>query len=87
MTGRLPFVCADALRRLDDYVDRHLDATEVHQVEAHLAVCDVCASKFRFERRLISELRRTLRRLELPAGLADRIRARLIHAVEGNGVA
>lgn len=87
MSGPLPFVCADALRRLDDYVDRHLDAAERRQVEAHLATCEVCASKFRFERRFISELRRTLRRLELPAGLADRIRARLIAAVEGNGVA
>ena len=64
-----------------------MTADEVRLVEAHLAVCDACASTYRFERRVVIELKRKLQRIDLPAGLADRIRARLADPPEGNGVA
>lgn len=86
-SGHPPYACEDALRRLDDYLDRQLPADEARRVEAHLAVCAACASKYRFERRFVAELRRKLRRFDIPSELADRIHRRLVNLVNGDAVA
>ena len=87
MSGTVPYVCEDALRRLDDYLDLQLSADELRLVEAHLDVCVVCASKCRFEQRFVAELRAKLQRSDLPRELATRIHVRLVELVEGNEVA
>ncbi len=75
-----PYECADALRRLDDYLDRQLAPTERRLVEQHLAVCTACSSKYRFETTFVTELRRKLARIDVPPRLADRIHRALRQA-------
>lgn len=69
--------CRDALRRLDDYVDRALSPNELQAVEAHLEECLRCAQKFRFESSLVEGIRARLRRLSIPPSLSRNIRLRL----------
>jgi anti-sigma factor (TIGR02949 family) len=69
--------CEAILQRLDDYIDRELSADEVLVVERHLEECFACASQYRFEIRLIRDIRARLRRICLPGDLMTRIRLRL----------
>lgn len=78
-----PYECADALARLDDYLDRRLSPRERRLVEQHLAVCTACTSKYRFETTFVSDVRRKLARIDVPPRLADRIH----HALSQAGAA
>ena len=69
--------CAEAFRKLDDYVDRELAPGEQAEVEAHLMDCATCADEFAVERDLLDMLRDKLRRIRMPAGLRERISSRL----------
>jgi anti-sigma factor (TIGR02949 family) len=71
------YTCEDALRRLDEYVDRTLSTDEVVRVEEHLTQCEACASEYRFESTFVREVRNKLRRIKAPADLLARISARL----------
>lgn len=71
------YTCAEMFRRLDDYLDRQLDAEEVRLVEDHLADCVRCASEYKFERQVIDQVRSKLRRVELPRDLLDKISLKL----------
>ena len=75
-----PYECADALARLDDYLDRRLSPGERRLVEQHLAVCTACTSKYRFETTFVTEVRRKLARIDVPPRLADRIHLALAQA-------
>jgi anti-sigma factor (TIGR02949 family) len=75
--GETQVACEAILRRLDDYIDRELSADEVLMVERHLEECLRCASQYRFEIRLIQDIRVRLRRIALPRDLMTRIRLRL----------
>jgi anti-sigma factor (TIGR02949 family) len=66
--------CAQALARLDDFLDRELSPDEMRAVQAHLDVCARCAHAHRFEAGLLDELKQRLRRLSLPEALRARIR-------------
>jgi anti-sigma factor (TIGR02949 family) len=66
--------CAQALARLDDFLDRELSPDEMRAVQAHLDVCARCAHAHRFEAGLLDGLKRRLRGLSLPEPLRDRIR-------------
>lgn len=72
--------CEETFRRLDDYLDRRLDEAERTEVEHHLATCEVCAREYRFEARVIAEVRGKLGRVDVPAGLAERVAKRLAGA-------
>jgi len=50
--------CAEAERRLQEYVDRALTATEIRAIEAHLADCDRCARCYRLETEMRAQVRR-----------------------------
>jgi anti-sigma factor (TIGR02949 family) len=50
--------CAEAERRLQEYVDRVLTATEIRAIESHLAVCDSCARCYRLETEMRAQVRR-----------------------------
>lgn len=65
--------CADALGRLDDFLDLELDARTHAEVEAHVRGCESCAAVVRTERALLDETRRALRAVSLPAGLRGRV--------------
>ncbi len=71
------YTCAQAFRRLDDYLDRELGSEEVARVEAHLETCSQCADEFRFEGTVIAQVRDKLRRLDVPEDLLQRLAAKL----------
>ena len=78
MTDRL--TCEETFRRLDLFLDRALGAEELRQVEAHLEECAVCAGEYRFETRLVDEVRSKLTRIRTSRSLLDDISARLAEA-------
>lgn len=69
--------CMEVFRRLDDYVDRELSPVEMALVSAHLAACSLCAREMRFEKGLLDEVRRKLKKVDLPPGLREKISERL----------
>jgi len=69
--------CIEALRRLDDYLDRELPQVDVHRVEAHLRECEMCAKEFGFERALVDQVRAKLSEIEMPQHLRGRVLAAL----------
>lgn len=68
------YTCLETVRRLDDYLDRELSATETVEVERHLEVCDRCLKRFQFEGAVLDDLRIKLRRVPVPETLEDRLR-------------
>jgi anti-sigma factor (TIGR02949 family) len=78
------YTCEEVFRRLNDYLDRELTAAEIRLVEEHLDACEGCASEYRFEAAVLEDLRRKLRSVRLPPGLAARI-ARTIERAAGGG--
>ena len=71
------YTCLETVRRLDAYLDRELSATERVEVEKHLETCNGCLKRFQFEAAVLDELRTKLRRVSVPASLAERLRAAL----------
>ena len=71
------YTCLETVRRLDDYLDRELSATEQREVERHLETCDRCLGRFRFEAGVLDELKTKLRRVNAPESLASRLRQAL----------
>jgi anti-sigma factor (TIGR02949 family) len=67
------FTCEETFRRLDDYLDRELSPREMAIVHEHLETCAICAREFAFEARLLGDVRRKLRRVDVPADLVARI--------------
>jgi anti-sigma factor (TIGR02949 family) len=75
MTSRLDrYTCDEALRRLDDYVDRELATTELRLVREHLETCAACTALFQAEAGKLEQLKSKLRRIAVPADLMARIR-------------
>jgi anti-sigma factor (TIGR02949 family) len=71
------YTCLETVRRLDDYVDRELSATETREVERHLEVCDRCLQRFQFEGAVLDQLRVKLRHVVVPETLETRLRQAL----------
>ena len=69
--------CHEALRRLDDYLDRELSPAEMRRVREHLDTCDACATRFAFAAEVVDQLKEKLRRIAVPSGLLERLEARL----------
>lgn len=74
MTPLDPLTCSEAFARLDRYLDRTLTAEEMAAVQEHLAVCVVCAREFRFEDRVLDDVRAKLAHLDVAPGVAERVR-------------
>ena len=75
MTSRLDrYTCEEALRRLDDYVDRELVETELQLVRQHLETCAACSAQFQVEAGKLAQLKDKLRRIAVPPDLMARIR-------------
>jgi len=68
------YTCLETVRRLDDYLDRELSATETVEVERHLEVCDRCLKRFQFEGAVLDDLRTKLRRVPVPDTLEATLR-------------
>lgn len=67
------YTCEDVFRRLDDYLDRELDAREQDLVRHHLETCAVCAGEFRFEETVLKQVKAKVRRIAVPQDLFQRI--------------
>lgn len=80
MTTLDRYTCKEVLRRLNDYLDRELTSAEMRMVEVHLATCTACASEHRFEAAVIDEVRRKLRRIDVPASVIDKVTGALDRA-------
>jgi len=65
--------CREVFERLDDFVDRELTPAEAARVEAHLAVCANCATRYGFEASVLEGLKQRLRRITAPPELLRRI--------------
>ena len=74
------YTCEEVVRRLSDYLDRELSAAEMTMVQEHLDTCAQCASEYAFEARVLAELKRKLRRIDLPQSLVDQVDAILAEA-------
>ena len=69
--------CSQVFARLDDWADRELSPEDLAAIDAHLDTCSHCGDEFRFEARTLTAIRGALGRLEVPAGLKDRVLAKL----------
>jgi mycothiol system anti-sigma-R factor len=68
--------CADALERLEAYLDGELPGTDVQEIAAHLTACYPCTDRATFEEQLRAIVRRDCVD-DAPASLVDRIRLHL----------
>jgi anti-sigma factor (TIGR02949 family) len=73
MTPTDAYRCREAFARLEDYVDRELPADELDKVDEHLRICETCAGEFAFEERVLDTMREKLKRIDVPAGLQERL--------------
>jgi anti-sigma factor (TIGR02949 family) len=78
------FNCAETFRRLQDFLDRRLTPAERSAVEVHLMECLVCAGEYRFEGKVIEEIRAALSRLDVPPQLFRKVQERLEAARQGS---
>lgn len=69
------YTCEEVFRRLNDYLDRELSPAELALVKEHLDTCAQCASEHAFEASVLQELKRKLRRIDLPQSLVDKVAA------------
>jgi anti-sigma factor (TIGR02949 family) len=73
MSDLNPITCAEAFRRLDDYLDRELSAHEAAEVEAHLRTCAACAREYSFEASVLNDVRAKVRRVRAPDTLRNSV--------------
>jgi anti-sigma factor (TIGR02949 family) len=69
--------CEETFRRLDDFLDHELSASECLLVQEHLEACRICAAEFKFEADIWSEVRVKLQRTTVPPSLREKV-ARLL---------
>jgi hypothetical protein len=79
MNAMHQMTCSEFVRRRPDLIDGEVGTAEARALNDHLDEGARCLQKFRFERRLIDEVRRRLRAVERPPALAGKV-ARLIEA-------
>ena len=60
MTPLDRLTCSEVFAHLDSYLDRTLTAEEMAAVRDHLDICIVCAREFRFEDRVLVDIRAKL---------------------------
>ena len=83
-----PIGCAEAVRRLWEYLDAGLDDGDHAAVEAHLAWCLRCCGELEFARHL-RELLRTRSAMALPGDVHQRLAAVIddLGTLNGEGTA
>ncbi len=73
--------CEETFRRLDDFLDHELSASECLLVQEHLEICAICAAEFKFEADIWSEVRAKLQRTTVPPSLREKV-ARLLRETD-----
>ncbi len=69
--------CEETVRRLNDFLDRELQESEMAIVREHLNSCEVCANGFEFNGSVLHAIKAILDDASLPDGLKGRVFARL----------
>ncbi len=69
--------CEMAFQRINDFVDRELDAAEMARVREHLEVCALCSAEFAFEADVVRDVRVKLQRIDLPPDVRTGVERRL----------
>lgn len=69
--------CAEAIERLDDYLDREIDPEALETIHRHLEHCRPCADEFRYEESVVKGIRRKLAEVPIPEDLRRRVLAKL----------
>ena len=69
--------CQAVLEHLYAFLDEELGEDECVRIQAHLEACPECFNNADFERAVKDLVHRKCRETSLPAGLADRLRAKL----------
>jgi putative zinc finger protein len=64
------YTCEEVIRRLNDYLDH-----EMTLIKEHLDTCAECASAHVYEAGVLQELKRKLRRIDVPQSLANKVAA------------
>jgi anti-sigma factor (TIGR02949 family) len=68
--------CAEALERLEAYLDGELSETTVSELASHLRACYPCTDRVTFEEQLRAIVRQRCTE-EAPTDLVERVRTRL----------
>ncbi len=76
--------CEETVRRLNDFLDRELQESEMAIVREHLNACEVCANGVEFNGSVLQAIRAKLHDTSLPDGLKGRVFARLRAMEDGN---
>ena len=71
------YTCEEVFRRMDEYINRELSASETERVRAHLETCAACAGEYAFEEDVLRRVREKLRHVAVPAALRERIEQQL----------
>ena len=74
------FTCEQVFRRLNDYLDRQLTASEIDLVEEHLKTCALCAAEYVFEASVLNAVREKVRHVQAPPDLLARVSQALTRA-------
>lgn len=67
------FDCEETAKRLADYLDRELSDEEILLVEAHIAICAICAQEYRFEAAVLKTLKDRANAAPIPRALRDAV--------------
>ncbi len=76
--GRYAPARMSSLERIYHYLDGELSADELTDIERHLATCPECQSEYAIESLLKELVRRSCQSDQAPAGLRERIQARIV---------
>ena len=71
------YTCEEVFLRLDDFLDRELDESEMTMVREHLDTCQMCAAEFAFEASVLSQVRDKLQRIDAPQDLLAKLRMQI----------
>ena len=74
--------CRAVLERLYLYLDGEIAGEECQAIEVHLSACVHCVRRYGFERQFKELVHRKCHEGGIPAGLADRIRVEIRHALD-----
>jgi len=69
------YSCEEAVKRLNDYLDRELDSDEHADVVKHLHICKPCLERFTFEETLLISIKTKMQSRSAPNELKSRLSA------------
>ena len=78
LSGADFYSCEEAIKRLNEYLDHQLTASEAIIVMRHLEICRPCLRRFTFEQKLVVSLRQKVNASEMPTALRDKLHLLLL---------